>query len=62
MFVVKRYNGQWLKITHVASGDVMRIRAYDIKPAKNGGRVSLACDDAARLFQIDRVNDMSECA
>lgn len=52
MLVLKRKDGQWVEITH-KSGDVLRVRAYEIL-AGTPGRVSLAFDDDARNFDIQR--------
>ena len=54
MLVLKRKEGQWVEIIH-RSGDVIRLRVYDIQ--STGGvpsRVNLAFDDAARNFEIRR--------
>jgi hypothetical protein len=53
MLVLKRNEGQWVEIKHVASGDVMRVRLYDICGGMPG-RANLAFDDAARNFDIER--------
>lgn len=52
MLVLKRTEGQWVDVIH-KSGDVLRVRVYDIG-AENRGRVNLAFDDAARNFEIQR--------
>jgi sRNA-binding carbon storage regulator CsrA len=52
MLVLKRKEGQWTEIVH-KSGDVIRIRTYDIQ----GGypsRVSIAFEDPQRNFEISR--------
>jgi hypothetical protein len=55
MLVQKRYEGQWLELTH-RSGDVIRILARDIRGRAPGepARVDLVCDDPARNFEIRR--------
>jgi hypothetical protein len=52
MLVLKHNEGQWVDVIH-KSGDVLRVRVYDIG-AENRGRVNLAFDDAARNFEIQR--------
>lgn len=53
MLVLRRTEGQWVEITHQASGDTLRIRVYDLD--RGGGRhVHLAFDDAPRHFAIER--------
>jgi hypothetical protein len=52
MLVLKRKEGQWVTITH-RSGDVLRVRVYDIE-AGYPGRVNVAFDDDARNFAIER--------
>jgi len=49
MLVLKRWDGQWVEITH-HSGDVLRIRIYNVER----GQASLAFDDDARNFEIKR--------
>ena len=53
MLVLKRKEGQWVQVTHAASGDVLRIRVYDIT---NGlpPRANLAFDDSPRNFILER--------
>ena len=53
MLVLKRKEGQWVQVTHAASGDVLRIRVYDINYG-TPPRANLAFDDAPRLFTIER--------
>lgn len=53
MLVLKRTEGQWLDVIHVASGDVVRIRTCDIG-ADGRPRVNLVVDDAARNFAVER--------
>lgn len=53
MLVLKRKEGQWLEITHSRSGDVLRLRLYDIQSTAPA-RANLAFDDAARNFEIQR--------
>jgi hypothetical protein len=52
MLVLKRKEGQWVHVTH-KSGDVLRLRIYDIEPGVPG-RVNVAFDDDARNFAIER--------
>lgn len=53
MLVLKRKEGQWTDIVHTASGDILRIRVYDIC-GQFPSRANLAFDDAARNFAIER--------
>lgn len=55
MLVLNRKEGQWVEITH-RSGDVLRIRFYNIQNALEGhrGRLSVAFDDDARNFKVHR--------
>lgn len=53
MLVLKRIEGQWVDVVHAKTGDVLRIRVYDIE-VDHRGRVNLAFDDAARNFTIQR--------
>ncbi|WP_169973546.1 hypothetical protein [Tautonia rosea] len=54
MLVLKRKEGQWVEIIH-RSGDVIRLRVYDIQAAAGvPSRTNLAFDDAARNFEIRR--------
>lgn len=53
MLVLKRKDGQWVEITHAKSGDVLRIRLYDVQGGLPG-RANLAFDDEARNFAIER--------
>jgi hypothetical protein len=51
---LKRKEGQWVEIIH-RSGDVIRLRVYDIQAAAGvPSRTNLAFDDAARNFEIRR--------
>lgn len=52
MLVLKRKEGQWVEITH-RSGDVIRIRAYNIQQGLPNS-VNLAFEDEARNFEIER--------
>lgn len=52
MLVLKRKEGQWVNVRH-RSGDLMRIRVYEISGG-TPGRVSLAFDDDARNFDVQR--------
>lgn len=56
MLVLRRTEGQWVEVTHEGSGDVLRIKVYDLRgtiPAKPG-QAHLAFDDEARNFTIAR--------
>lgn len=54
MLVLKRKEGQWVEIIH-RSGDVIRLRVYDIQAiAGHPSRANLAFDDSARNFEIRR--------
>ena len=50
MLVLRRTEGQWIELTHEASGDMIRFRVYDLQ----AGRAHLAFDDSARNFRIER--------
>ena len=52
MLVLKRKDGQWIEVLH-RSGDVLRIRVYNVRTA-TGGQVDLAFDDEPRHFEIRR--------
>ena len=52
MLVLKRKEGQWIEILH-HSGDVLRIRVYNVRTC-TGGQVDLAFDDEPRHFEIRR--------
>jgi hypothetical protein len=51
MLVIRRTEGQWVEVTHVATGDVLRLRLYGLTVA---GRVNVAFDDLPRKFKIRR--------
>jgi hypothetical protein len=54
MLVLKRKEGQWIEIIH-RSGDVIRVRVYDIQSVTGTpSRANLAFDDSARNFEIRR--------
>lgn len=53
MLVLKRYDGEWIEVEHVDSGDLIRIRVYDIKAGRKR-QASLAFDDKPRKFNIYR--------
>lgn len=53
MLVLKRKEGQWIEILHAKSGDLLRLRVYDIS-GDFPGRVNLAFDDSDRNFEIQR--------
>lgn len=50
MLVLRRTEGQWLEVTHEASGDVLRLRVCDL----TSHRVNLVFDEPARRFRIER--------
>jgi hypothetical protein len=58
MLVLKRRDGDWLEVEHVASGDVIRIRTYAVQckchTNASVNRLSVACDDPDRNFEIRR--------
>lgn len=53
MLVLKRKEGQWVEITHSRTGDVLRVRLYDVC-GEFPGRANLAFDDPDRNFCIQR--------
>lgn len=53
MLVLKRKEGQWIEVVHAASGDMLRIRVYNIRD-RDPKQVDLAFDDDARNFNINR--------
>jgi hypothetical protein len=52
MLVLRREEGQWIEIAH-RSGDLIRIRVYNIR-SRFPGQVDMAFDDDARHFDIRR--------
>jgi hypothetical protein len=52
MLVLKRKEGQWIEITH-RSGDVLRIRVYNIR-SRFPGQLDLAFADEGRHFEVRR--------
>ncbi len=52
MLVLRRKEGQWVEITH-KSGDVIRVRVYNIR-TRFPGQLDLAFDDDAHNFDIQR--------
>lgn len=52
MLVLKRKEGQWIEVIH-RSGDVMRVRVYNIR-VNSTGQADLAFDDPVRNFEIRR--------
>ena len=52
MLILRRKEGQWVEITH-KSGDVIRVRVYNIR-ARYPGQLDLAFDDDDRNFAIQR--------
>jgi sRNA-binding carbon storage regulator CsrA len=52
MLVLKRKDGDWLTITHEASGDRLRIRVQKIQIDPR--QADLVFDDAPRKFTIER--------
>ena len=60
MLVLGRREGQWLEIVHSASGDVLRVRTYDIvADAEGGPTLDMAFHDPARNFAIERDERLS---
>ncbi len=56
MLVLGRKDGQLVEIRH-RSGDVIRLRVYDVQgptPEGRAGRLRIAFDDDARNFDISR--------
>ncbi len=51
MLVLRRKEGQWVDVTHHRSGDVVRIRVYNVR---HPGQADLAFDDPAHNFTIQR--------
>jgi len=52
MLILRRKEGQWVEIKH-KSGDVIRVRVYNIR-TRYPGQLDLAFDDDARNFSIQR--------
>jgi hypothetical protein len=52
VLVLRRKEGQWLEIKH-KSGDIMRVRVYNIR-ANYPGNLDMAFDDDDRNFSIQR--------
>ena len=52
MLILRRKEGQWVEIKH-KSGDVIRVRVYNIR-TRYPGQLDLAFDDDARNFTIQR--------
>lgn len=55
MLVLRRSEGQWIRITHDQSGDILEFRVYDLSGTPPG-RAHLAFDDAPRNFRINRID------
>lgn len=53
MLVLKRKEGQRVKVTHVATGETFWLRTYDIATDPHA-RVQIAFDDADRRFLFER--------
>ena len=53
MLILRRKEGQWISLTHEASGDVIRIRVANVR-ARFPGQLDLVFDDDARHFLIER--------
>jgi hypothetical protein len=60
MLVLKRKEGEWVEITH-KSGDVLRLRLYEIC-GRSPARANLAFDDPARNFVIQRPERFAQAA
>lgn len=52
MLILRRKEGQWVEIQH-KSGDVIRVRVYNIR-SRYPGQLDLAFDDNDRNFLIQR--------
>jgi hypothetical protein len=52
MLVLRRKEGQWIKITHEASGETLWIKAAEVCPERK--RIHLLFDDQARNFDVQR--------
>lgn len=52
MLVLRRKEGQWIEVTH-KSGDVLRVRVYNLNGPQPGS-CSLAFKDVARNFDVHR--------
>jgi hypothetical protein len=52
MLILRRKEGQWVEIRH-RSGDLIRVRVYNIR-TRNPGQLDLAFDDEAHHFQVQR--------
>lgn len=53
MLVLKRKENEWVEIQHAASGDILKIRLYNIG-RNNRKRADMAFDDDDRNFLIHR--------
>lgn len=60
MLVLRRTEGQWVIVTH-RSGDVLRIRVYDLC-GRSPGAAHLAFDDPPRNFAIERPERLARAA
>lgn len=55
MLVLRRKEGQWVEITHKATGQVLRIGVARVRGYNQAtGTLDLLCDDAAHNFDIQR--------
>lgn len=52
MLILRRKEGQWVEIQH-KSGDIIRVRVYNIR-TRYPGQLDLAFEDDARNFTIQR--------
>lgn len=50
MLALRRKEGHWVEITHIASGETIRVRVYNIKYRS----VDLVFDDKDHNFTIER--------
>ncbi len=57
MLVVKRSEGELIRVTEVETGHVLEFRLYNIRGGYQGrqGRSNLAFRDDARHFRIERI-------
>jgi hypothetical protein len=52
MLILRRKEGQWVEVRH-RSGDLLRIRVYNIR-SRFPGQLDMAFEDDARNFAIER--------
>ncbi len=64
MLITRRKPGQWVTVTHAASGDVLRVfvlRVYEHAGAdwEVGPNVDVGLDDPGRLFTVEKFRPRS---